>query len=106
MLFRSDPEFAGSDTFAPSRALAAAIRRIGPVDLLVAGRTTIDGETGQVPPQLAELLDLPLLTGVRRWELRDGRIEADNRPEGGAFVRVVLPVAAAQDSAQPQRSSA
>lgn len=37
-------------------------------------------------------------------EEHGGRIEADNRPEGGACVRVVLPVAEPEVSGQPQRS--
>ena len=57
----SDPAFAGSDTLATSRALAAAITRSGPFDLVLAGLNSVDGDTGQVGPQLAELLDLPLL---------------------------------------------
>ena len=61
----SDPAFAGSDTLATATALAAALDRHGPWDLVLCGRHSIDADTGQVPAQLAELLGLPLLTGVR-----------------------------------------
>src|SRR5437763_779687 len=71
-LLVSDPAFAGSDTLATARALAAALRLAGPFDLILAGRNSVDSETGQVPPELAELLDLPYLTGVRTLRL-DGR---------------------------------
>jgi electron transfer flavoprotein alpha subunit len=64
-----DPAFAGSDTLATARALAAALRRAGPFDLVLAGRNTLDGETGQVGPEVAELLDLPFASGVRRLDL-------------------------------------
>src|SRR5262245_44448831 len=51
-----DARFAGSDTLATARALARAIDRIG-FDLVLAGRFSIDSETGQVAPEIAELLD-------------------------------------------------
>jgi electron transfer flavoprotein alpha subunit len=60
-----DPGFAGADTLATARALADAIRRIG-FDLVLAGRYSIDSETGQVGPEMAALLEVPLLSGVRR----------------------------------------
>jgi len=69
----SDPAFAGSDTLATAAALAAVIRRLGPFDLVVMGRNSVDADTGQVPPAIAELLDLPLLAGVRHWSI-DGRV--------------------------------
>ena len=71
-LLVTDPAFAGSDTLATARALAAALETTGPFDLVLAGRNSVDSETGQVPPELAELLDLPYLTGVRTLRL-DGR---------------------------------
>jgi electron transfer flavoprotein alpha/beta subunit len=60
-----DPAFAGSDTLATARTLAAALRESGPYDLILLGRNSLDGETGQVGPELAQLLDLPFASGVR-----------------------------------------
>ena len=61
----SDPLFAGADTLATSRTLAMAMKRIQP-DLIMCGKFTIDSETGQVPSELAEFLDLPQLTSIRK----------------------------------------
>jgi electron transfer flavoprotein alpha subunit len=68
----SDPAFAGSDTLATARALAAALAADRPWDLILLGRNSIDADTGQVGPELAELLDLPFVAGVRELHL-DGR---------------------------------
>jgi electron transfer flavoprotein alpha subunit len=71
-LLVTDPVFAGSDTIATARALAAVLEQEGPFDLVLTGRNSLDADTGQVPPQLAELLDLPFVTGVKQLAL-DGR---------------------------------
>jgi electron transfer flavoprotein alpha subunit len=68
-----DPAFAGSDTLATAHALAAALRRAGPFELVLSGRNSVDADTGQVPPQVAELLDLPFATGVKTLAL-DGDV--------------------------------
>ncbi|MBI4671394.1 MAG: electron transfer flavoprotein alpha/ beta subunit, partial [Chloroflexi bacterium] len=62
-------EFAGADTLATARALAAAIRQIG-FELILCGKYATDAETAQAPPMLAEMLDIPQITGVTRvdWE--------------------------------------
>jgi electron transfer flavoprotein alpha subunit len=65
----TDPTFAGSDTIATAKALAAAVQLKGPFDLILAGKNSLDADTGQVPPQLAQLLDLPFASGVKRLEL-------------------------------------
>ena len=54
-------EFGGSDTYATSQILAAAIEKIGiEKDTVVfCGRQAIDGDTAQVGPQIAEKLGLP-----------------------------------------------
>ena len=70
----TDPAFAGSDTLATARALAAAVEHLGPFDLIFAGRNSVDADTGQVPPQLAELLGLPFACGVRRLRLTGDRL--------------------------------
>src|SRR3954471_24008211 len=61
----TDAAFAGSDTLATAKALATALTREGAFDLVLTGRNSVDADTGQVGPELAELLDLPFLTGVR-----------------------------------------
>ena len=57
-------EFGGSDTYAPSQILAAAIDTIGVEkdDVVMCGRQAIAGETAQVGPQIAEKLNLPQVT--------------------------------------------
>src|SRR5688500_1294531 len=60
-----DPALAGGDALATARALAAAIRPLAP-DLVLCGQRSVDAETSQVGPSLAELLDLPQVTAVTR----------------------------------------
>src|SRR5438552_14193596 len=60
-----DPLLAGSDTLATARALAAALRREAP-DVVLLGRASVDAETGQVGPEVAELLGWPQVTAARR----------------------------------------
>jgi electron transfer flavoprotein beta subunit len=60
----SDRAFAGADTWATSFTLGKAIEHIGEFDLILAGRQAIDGDTAQVGPQVAGLLDLPQVTYV------------------------------------------
>jgi electron transfer flavoprotein beta subunit len=58
----TDRAFAGSDTLATSYAISKAIEKIGSVDVIIAGRQAIDGDTAQVGPQVAEKLHLPQIT--------------------------------------------
>ena len=71
----SDRAVGGSDTWATSNTLEAAIRKWekenGPVDLIFAGRQAIDGDTAQVGPQIAEKLDLPQVTYVEEFHIED-----------------------------------
>ena len=56
-------EFGGSDTYATSGILAAALKNVG-YDMIITGRQAIDGDTAQVGPQIAEKLHLPQVSYV------------------------------------------
>ena len=68
----TDRALAGSDTLATSRALALALQLEAP-DLIICGRNSTDGETGQVGPEVAELMGLPHVSHVRRLDLSADR---------------------------------
>ena len=66
-------EFGGSDTFATSQILAAAVKKVGleKDDIVFCGRQAIDGDTAQVGSQIAEKLDIPQVSYVAGIE-KDG----------------------------------
>lgn len=78
----SDPALAGSDTLATSTALAAAIKKLSPFDLVLFGIRTADSDTGQVGPQTAVLLDLPLVTWAHSIEYSDSGLCVERRADG------------------------
>ena len=78
----SDPALAGSDTLATSTALAAAIQKLAPFDLVLFGTRTTDSDTGQVGPQTAVLLDLPLVTSACSVEPVDSGLHVERRADG------------------------
>jgi electron transfer flavoprotein beta subunit len=86
----SDRVFAGADTLATARCLAAAVRKVGdvsqPVDLVFCGAYSADGSTGQVGPQLAELLDIPDLTCVTSLDLIGDSVRATCKVEEGTLL--------------------
>ncbi len=88
----SDHVFAGSDTLATARALAAALVREGPFDLILTGLNSVDAETGQVGAQVAELLDLPFVSGVRELVIDGADLDLDcERDDGLIHAQVSLP---------------
>jgi electron transfer flavoprotein beta subunit len=90
----TDPAFGGSDTLATARVLAAATEKLGHLDLILCGAFSYHGNTGQVGPQLAELLDLPCVTFVTRIELgEDHKVWARSEWENSyRVVEAELPV--------------
>ena len=89
----TDRALAGSDTLATARALALALEKENP-DLIVCGRNSADAETGQVGPELAELLGLPHVSQVRALEYQpeDNAIVVERTTdEGHQVIRCPLP---------------
>ncbi len=89
----SDRALAGSDTLATARALSLALAQEKP-DLVICGRNSNDAETGQVGPELAELLGLPHISQVRKLDyLADTNSIVAERitDEGYQVIECVLP---------------
>ncbi|MGH7882198.1 MAG: electron transfer flavoprotein subunit beta/FixA family protein [Candidatus Dormibacteraceae bacterium] len=82
----SDPELAGADALQTAKLLGAAISTEQP-DLVICGTESYDGSTGLVPPMLAELLHLPVLSQIKQLEVRlegdDGVVTAHRQTADG-----------------------
>ena len=82
----SDRKFAGADTWATALTLSAAIRASVPdFNLIIMGKQAIDGDTAQVGPELAEILNLPQITyGVEmQLSANSKRIQVKRETETG-----------------------
>jgi len=89
----TDRAFAGSDTWATSYTIAAAIRKLGAVDLIICGKQASDGDTAQVGPGIATHLDLPQVTYVRKIdEIAADHVVAERMlDEGSEIIRCPFP---------------
>ncbi|MDR1954264.1 MAG: electron transfer flavoprotein subunit beta/FixA family protein [Clostridiales Family XIII bacterium] len=90
----SDRALGGSDTWATSNALSAAVEKLGDYDLIFAGRQAIDGDTAQVGPQMAEKLGIPQVTYVTEFSIDDDRkkITVKRKLEDGyELIRIKTP---------------
>jgi len=61
----TDRAFAGSDTWATAYTLSKAIEQIG-ADIILCGKQAIDGDTAQVGPEIAEFMDIPHISYIRK----------------------------------------
>jgi electron transfer flavoprotein alpha subunit len=77
-----DRAFAGSDTLATARALAKWLAKEN-FDLILLGKYSLDAETGQVGPEIAELLGIAQITGVRKLTIEDRKIVAERESDEG-----------------------
>jgi len=98
-----DRAFAGADTLATARALAMWLAR-GNFDLILLGKYSLDAETGQVGPEIAELIGAAQITGARKLEI-DGRTLRAERESDEGFddIEAAMPavITCAERIAQP-----
>ncbi len=94
----NDRVFAGADTAATARTLALAIQQLfpTPVDLIFCGRHSVDAETAQVGPEIAEMLALPQVSALQSVELQidNGQkvvIATRETDDGSEKLRVPMP---------------
>ena len=64
----SDNAFRGADTWATAYTLSRVVAKLREYDLVICGRQTIDGDTGQVGPELSEMLEIPFVAYVSQIE--------------------------------------
>ena len=98
-----DRAFAGADTLATARALALWLTR-GNFDLILLGKYSLDAETGQVGPEIAELIGAAQITGARKLDIDGRTIRAERESdEGFDEVEAAMPVVitCAERVAQP-----
>jgi electron transfer flavoprotein beta subunit len=89
----SDEALAGSDAVGTARTLAAAVRTVGDVDLVLAGNEASDGRSAAVPAMVAELLELPALTHARTVAVEGTEVTVRRETDDGVVVlRAGLPV--------------
>lgn len=78
-----DHRLRGADVLTTAKVLAAAVRTVEDVDLVLAGNATTDGQASAVPAVVADLLALPQLTHVRKLDVHAGRVHAERETENG-----------------------
>jgi electron transfer flavoprotein beta subunit len=81
-----DPALEDPDAFTTASALAAAVRKVGEYDLVLAGRQASDWDAGQVGPGVAELLGIPCVTIARTIQAQDGKLRVERVVEDGVDI--------------------
>ena len=80
----TSPRFAGADTLVTAHCLAEAEKALGGFDLILCGRRAVDGETGQVGPMVAALLERPCVVNATEGEIAEGCLRALQLTEAGS----------------------
>ena len=104
----SDPALNKVDTAGAARVLAAAIRKIGDVDMVVFGRQTLDNGAGITPAQAARVLGWPMVGLAGQIKVQEGRVTVERViEEGRQTVSAKLPavISVVQSIGEPRYPS-
>jgi electron transfer flavoprotein beta subunit len=92
LILIEDEALEATDSYSTAYILAAAVKKVGPFDLVLAGRMASDTNAGQVGPITAEVLGVPLITDARKIELKDGRAQVECvKADGYDIIEATLP---------------
>ena len=82
----TDDQLQGADALVTARVLAAAIKKAGDFDLVIAGVESTDGYTGTMPSTLAELLGLPQVTFAKTLDINESSLKVNRQTADGYHV--------------------
>ena len=104
----TDKLFAGADGLVAARLLAAAIRKLGEVDLALTGERALDTGAGEVGPRLAEALGWPHILAVHKVKVEDGLVKVIAKADTFVVVQAPRPavVIVASGANQPRYANA
>jgi len=92
LILLEDEAFTGGDSWSTASALAAAIKKIGQIDIILCGREASDTNAGQTGPAIAAALGLPCVTLARKIEILDGKAKVEKVTSAGyEVVEMLLP---------------
>ncbi len=77
LVLLEDESFEDGDSWSTAQALAAAIKKIGPFDLILCGRVAGDWDSGQVGSGIAEFLNIPSITIAKKVDAVDGKVRVE-----------------------------
>jgi electron transfer flavoprotein beta subunit len=88
----ADSVFEAGDSYVTAQALAAAVRKLGGVDLVLTGRQAADWDAGIVGAGIGELLDMPVLSFAKSVSVADNHVRVERAlDDGGEIVEASLP---------------
>lgn len=107
LVLLEDDVFENLDSYATASILATAIRKIESYDLIFTGIQAADWNAGTVGSGIAELLNIPSVTSVRKVELNNDKVKVERLlPDGYEVIEVALPALITVSSALGELRSA